>query len=340
MNVLTDCEATTNETVEPSVGAIMPAAEEPIRVLIAEDEPTVRGLLADLLNAQEGKYRVDLAVDGEEALKKLRSHAPDLLITDLKMPRLSGEDLTKSALEARPDLTVLVITGNGTVNGAVRMMKDGVFDFITKPFQIADLTAVVDRAARRIRAAAEGDEESEVITALLTTLETKDPYLKYHSTRVGRMAHKLALAVGLSQRQARLIRKAATVHDVGKIGIPDAILSKPGPLTPDEFDEVKKHPGRSVRIIQSLSSFRECIPAIYHHHEWYNGSGYPERIAGPAIPLGARVISICDAYDAMASNRTYRVALPDEVIRRTLLDSRGGQFDGDLVEVFLRIFTR
>ena len=162
-------------------------SEEPVKVLIADDEPTVLSLMRSVLE-ERGGCTLNLARNGAEALEKPRALTPDLLITDLRMPRMSGEQLTTEALRARPDLTILITTGNATLDGAVKLMKEGVFDFITKPFLVDDFLRSVDRAVERIRAVPMSRDSLAVISSLMTALETKDPYLKDHSSRVARLS--------------------------------------------------------------------------------------------------------------------------------------------------------
>jgi putative two-component system response regulator len=306
-----------------------------LKILVAEDEPAMRSLMSSILE-DRGDLNVALASNGEEALTKVIRDCPDVLITDLKMPRMSGEDLSTRALALRPELTVLVTTGNGTLEGAIQLMRMGVFDYITKPFLVSDFLASVDRAVEKVRASPISRDSQAIIRALLTALETKDPYLKNHSARVASRSRKLALDLGLPPDEILIVERAALVHDLGKIGVPENILHKPGPLTPEEFLQIKKHPGYSTEIVRPLTEFQPCLPYILHHHERLDGSGYPDGLAGDAIPLGARIIATCDAFDAMASDRPYRPALPRPVILTNLLVARGKQLDGHLVEVFLK----
>jgi putative two-component system response regulator len=305
-----------------------------VKVLIADDEPMMLSLMSSILEAR-GDCRLSLATNGEEALSKLVIEAPDLLITDLKMPRMGGEDLTAQALSLRPELTVLITTGNGTLDGAVRLMKTGVFDFITKPFLVNDFLASVDKAVQKIRSVPVTRDALAIVRSLMMALETKDPYLKNHSNRVAVLSKNLALAVGLTEEESLVIERAALVHDLGKIGVPEAILHKPGPLTREEFEHIKKHPVYSAEIIRPLKAFVPCIAHVYHHHERLDGTGYPDGLKGNEIPLGARIIAVCDAHDAMASDRPYRPALSPEEIRRNLISARGTHLEGDLVDLFL-----
>jgi putative two-component system response regulator len=169
----------------------------------------------------------------------------------------------------------------------------------------------------------------------MMALETKDPYLRNHSNRVALLSKELSLAAGLPEEEALVVERAALVHDLGKIGVPEVILHKPGPLTREEFEYIKKHPVYSAEIIRPLKAFAPCVHHVYHHHERIDGSGYPEGLKGNDIPLGARIIAVCDAHDAMASDRPYRPALTPDTILRNLLAARGTHLDGDLVDLFL-----
>jgi len=313
-------------------------SEEAVKILIADDEPTILSLLRNVLEERKD-CTLTLASDGEDALRKLRQTEPDLLITDLKMPRMGGEDLTRQALAVRPDLTVIILTGNGTLENAVRLMKEGVFDYVTKPFQVTDFMGAVDRAIGRVRSAFLSGDSQAILGSLMKALETKDAYLKNHSGRVADLAQKLCLDLGLDRKKALLVKRAALAHDLGKIGIPETILNKPGPLTEEEYCQVKKHPGYSVEIVRPLKEFQGCLRDIYHHHEHFDGKGYPDGISGDDIPLGGRIIAVCDAFDAMASDRSYRKALPQAAVLAVLREGRGHQFDPNITDEFMKRFA-
>jgi putative two-component system response regulator len=305
-----------------------------VKILLVDDEPTVLSLMKSILETQEG-YLLDVATNGEDALAKVEATQPDLLITDLKMPRMGGEALADAALRVRPDLTILVATGNGTLQGAVELMKRGVFDYITKPFLVSDFIDRVNRAADIVRCPPLSKDSQAIIGSLMTALETKDPYLKNHSSRVAALSRQLSVDLGLPARRVLLIERAALVHDLGKIGVSEAVLHKTGPLDKDEFDQMKRHPVYSADIIRPLKEFKDCIQDVYHHHERIDGKGYPDGIVGSEIPLGARIISVCDSYDAMASDRPYRRGLPWNAIRQMLIEARGSQLQSEFVDAFL-----
>ncbi len=309
--------------------------EDRIKFLIAEDEPAVQSLLCSVLE-ERNFHDFLVAGDGEEAYRGLQKIRPDILITDLKMPRMDGEELARRALRIQPDITILVTTGNGTIENAVRMMKEGVYDFITKPFSIKHLVESIDRSVERTRNLAELHGVREVIEALMAALESKDIYLKGHSRRVSRLCRFLAMAMSWERKRVRLLEYAALVHDVGKIGIREEILNKPGPLSPEELVEMKKHPVHSRDILRPVRFLQDVLADVYHHHERYDGTGYPEGLRGEDIPLGSRIISIGDAFDAMASDRAYRPAMHEDKIIDILKRLRGIQFDPNLVDLFLK----
>jgi HD-GYP domain-containing protein (c-di-GMP phosphodiesterase class II) len=178
------------------------------------------------------------------------------------------------------------------------------------------------------------------VLALVAAVEAKDVYTQYHSLHVAVFAEQIAVAAGLSAGQIDLIRIAAILHDVGKIGIPDAILSKPGPLTLDELAVMRQHPAIGFTILKNLESVETALPLILYHHENFDGTGYPDGIAGDEIPLGARVIRIADALDAMTSPRVYKHALPLSVAVHEITKGRGTQFDPDLADVTLAWLDR
>lgn len=314
----------------------MPAlTKDTIKILLVDDEPTLLGFMNSILEGHDS-YSIESAADGEQALAMFRQRPPDLLITDLVMPRLSGERLIEEARLLKPDLTVVVATGNGTVQGAVNLMRAGIFDFLAKPFQIDELLLCIERATERIRWAPLSRDSQAIVGALMAALEAKDPYLKNHSSRVAAYSRQLSLDLGLSFREALLIERAGLVHDLGKIGVPEAVLHKTTALNTEEFAQIKKHPGFSAGIIRPLKDLQECVREVYHHHERIDGLGYPDNLKGAEIPVGARIIAVCDAFDAMASDRPYRPGMPLARIREALLAARGTQLEGDYVEAFLK----
>ncbi|MCZ6795629.1 MAG: response regulator [Planctomycetota bacterium] len=313
-----------------------------VKVLVAEDESSIREIFQALLE-ERSDCEVVVACDGEEALRKVASYQPDLLITDLKMPRMDGEELSDRAIQIQPDLTILVETGNPSLECAVRLMQRGAVDFISKPFDLDDLERRIEQAFDKSRARRSQRSVQAIVGSLMAALEAKDPYLKSHSERVSRLATQLGRDVGLDALEVERLGWAALVHDVGKIGVSETVLHKPGKLTEEEFTEMKRHPVYSAEIIRPLAHLKGGDPtvrAIYHHHERMDGKGYPDGIKGEAIPLLSRLISVCDVFDALSSDRPYRKALGEEKIREIIEDLSGDHLDEQLAAVFLRNLNR
>jgi len=308
--------------------------EAPIKILVAEDDAAARSLVEVILRASAFDA-VTCVEDGGQALLALEREPYDILITDLDMPVVSGEALIRRAREREPDLTVLVTSGQATVEGAVALLKEGVFDFLPKPFVVDTFAASVRRAAERVIENRNLFGQHEAIEVLMAALSRKDRYLKGHCGRVARLAANLARRAGLRPGRIALMEQAARVHDIGKIAIPEAILNKPGALTPPEIEEIRKHPVHSRDILRPVRSFARGLDFVYFHHERIDGRGYPEGIGGGDIPFEARLIAVVDTYDAMASDRAYRRALGREAIVESLREARGTQLDADLVDLFL-----
>jgi HD-GYP domain-containing protein (c-di-GMP phosphodiesterase class II) len=307
---------------------------DPLRVLVAEDEPSARDLITAVFDAGGWQAPVT-ARNGVEALERLDEGRFDILVTDLNMPRLGGEELVRRALGKDPDLTVIVLTGNGSIPLAVGLLREGVFDFLTKPFSVDDLLSSLGRARERVLHLSEHRGMREVLGVLLKALESKDPYLQGHSERVARFSIELGRKLGLDRTDLEFLGFAALMHDIGKIGIREEILGKESPLTEEEFAQVKLHPILSRDILSPVTHLRPCLAAVLHHHERWQGGGYPSGIAGDSIPLAARIIAVADAYDAMTSHRSYRRALPSEEALRRIRSGSGTQFDPAVAETFL-----
>lgn len=312
----------------PSLGA------EKIELLIAEDDVSARELMVAIFEEEEWA-EPRIVRDGVEAVEALSEKTWDLLITDLNMPRLGGEAVIKEALAANPDITIIVITGNGTIDKAVQLMHYGVFDFLTKPYSLDHFLGSVYRARERVLGINEVKGIREVVDALLAALESKDRYLNGHSFRVAEFAVGLGKAVGMSGRQLEVLDYAARLHDVGKIGIHEDILNKEGKLTSEEFEIMKTHPVLSRDIVAPIRFLQPCLPAVLHHHERIDGRGYPHGLTGDDIPFEARIISVVDSFDAMTSTRSYRSALPVERVLDIIAEVSGTQLDADIARVFL-----
>jgi Response regulator containing a CheY-like receiver domain and an HD-GYP domain len=285
-------------------------------------------------------YQVRSASSGEEALELLRSQRFDLLLTDQSMPGLSGLELTEAVARMHPDMPIVVLTGHTDVELARDSLRRGASDFVTKPVNVQELPILVERnlTRRRLEVARlrerEGQVLFEAVKALASAVDAKDRYTAHHSRQVTRLAMLLADAIGLSSEERYLLELSAWMHDVGKIGVPDSILTKPTSLTEDEFAIVKLHPVKGGEIVGEIVELTRVADVIRHHHERMDGSGYPDGLKGEAIPLASRIILIVDFYDALTSKRCYRPAFSDEETCRMIREGSGTHFDPDAVTAF------
>jgi putative two-component system response regulator len=306
-----------------------------VDVLVVDDEPAVGALLEQLLTA-EG-YHVRRAADGQAALAAVGRRAPDLILLDLDMPRLDGFEVCRRVKRdpATRLIPVLILTGQASSAARLRGWELGADDFLTKPFQIVEIVARCRSLLRAKRLHDELDSAQAVVFAFARAVEAKCPYTLGHAERVTSYALALAAHLGLSGPERELLRWGSLLHDVGKISIPDAVLNKPGALTAAEYALVKRHPLEGVRIVEPLRSIRDTVPLIRWHHERLDGLGYPDGLRGDAIPPLVRILSVADVYDALASARPYRPALPHakclEVLRA---DAAAGGLDAALVPIF------
>jgi putative nucleotidyltransferase with HDIG domain len=323
-------------------------------ILVVDDEEAVATVLARGLTY--AGYDVDVAHSSQEALERLADRTFDVLLTDIHMPRMKGDEMQRIARERDPDLAVLLITAAEDVKTAVECMKDGVYDYLTKPFNLANVVMRVNRAVERRRLQQENidyrlhleqrvTEKSErlrrtmqgSLEALIHALDARDPNTHNHSARVADLASEIAARLRPGDHAfANRVRIAALFHDIGKIGIPDGILIKNGPLQEDEMVLVRRHPVIGAEILTPLLD-AETVAMVRGHHERIDGGGYPDGLAGEAIPLGARIIAVADAYDAMTSMRPYRSEIARREVLTLLLQGAGRQWDSDVLDCLFRL---
>jgi putative two-component system response regulator len=304
-------------------------------VLVVEDDPSNRALLVHLLRT-EG-YGVHAVADGEAGLDAVATERPDLILLDVGLPGVDGYELTRRLrLDPRhATLPILLLTGRASLQDVVTGLDAGADDFIAKPFAQAELIARI-RSALRLRRALVGMEAAHaVVTALANAVAAKDAQTERHCERLALMAARLGSRIGLSTADLDAVTYGALLHDVGKIGVPDGVLTKPGPLTDGEWVLVRRHPEIGARICAPLESFAAFGPIIRHHHERWDGGGYPDGLRGEATPLGARIVGIVDAFDAMAHQRPYRQALTPAQALEEIRRGAGRQFDGELALIFI-----
>lgn len=305
------------------------------RLLVVDDDAQVRTLLASLLTS-EG-YAVDSAASAEEAEERLAAAAPDLVLLDLHLPGKSGLDFL-AALRDEPSrrlLPVVMLTGEGSRDEKLQAIRTGITEFLTKPFDPGELAARVRSLVQLKFFTDELEEAERVIVALARAVDARDPYTAAHSERVSRYATRLGERIGLTNSDLAAVRRGGLFHDLGKISVPDAILRKPRKLTRKEFDEIKKHPVQGRELIRSMKSLAYALPVVYHHHEKFDGSGYPDGLSGESIPLVARVATLADVYDALSSARPYRGALTrKESLAIMESETRKGWWDRRLFDEF------
>jgi putative two-component system response regulator len=315
-------------------------AAKPAKLLVADDESTARRLLRRIL--ERAGYAVIEAATGKEALALADSERPDLFILDITMPDVDGITICQwIKSDPATHLTpVIHITGMTTHEQRLRALAAGSDEFIGKPFDIEELLIRV-RSLLRTKDLTDHLVSAEaVFVALARTVEARDHYTELHLRRVADRAVAVARRMGMSEREIEGVRMGGLLHDLGKIAVPDVVLLKPGPLDRAEFALVRRHPEAGAEIVRPLRAFEGPEPAVLHHHEHFDGTGYPYGLRGEAIPLAARVVAVADAFDAMTTDRPYRGALaPAEAFQR-LQDGRGEQWDPDAVDSFLAAYAR
>jgi len=318
------------------------------KILIAEDELGPRESLRMIL---KDDYEVACAHDGEEAVNYIAKHDDvDVVLLDIKMPKKDGIEVLREIRNLRSDVEVLILTGYGSLDTAVKAMKYGAYDYLTKPYEPKKIPDYVRKGLERRRAVREARrriEHLEKITselrshyvdtahALVRSINERDGYDCFSTLRVATVAGAVAESLGYDEYHVEMLRHVAVLRDLGKIGIDEAVLQKREPLEPEERKNVESHPGLSALLLRSVYFMQEFLPFIEHHHERYDGSGYPKGLAKDEIPTEAAVIAFADAYGAMAARRPYREAMTHDRIRDEVKLSAGTQFDPKVVDAFL-----
>ncbi|GEM_PF-415047 len=358
------------------------------RILIVDDERGPRESLRMILS---GNYDVSVAENGAEALELLRTDAIDLVTVDLNMPGMKGDQLMRTIRAEFPQTEIIIITGCGSIETAVEGIRHGVFDYLTKPFDVAQVIASVERALERqqsrthmassleeisrvlspdldsqlvldeldasapaqerFRAVLEepalcpkagntrvGDPSTiEFLEILAETVESRDLFMRGHARRVAFFSDLLGAALCISREERQHIRMAAFVHDIGKVGAPSDVLAGAVMPEPQRLDAVQSHSAVGEKLLLPLGLEATIATTVRHHHERYDGTGYPDGLAGNEIPLAARIIAVTDAFDAMTCERPYRQARTDEEALVELRTEAGAQFDPQMVRLFCEL---
>lgn len=309
-------------------------------IMVVDDEAPNREVLAEALSAEGHTV---IALEGARAALETLDHArPDLLLVDVMMPGMDGIELCRRLKAQAPTrlIPLVLVTALAGSEHRVRGIEAGADDFLPKPVRVAELRARVRSLLRWKRHTDQLEDAEAVLFSLALGVEAKDSALEGHCARLAHYAATLGEALGLEEDRLEALRRGGVLHDVGKIGIPDVILFKPGPLAPHEWRVMREHPIIGERICQPLKSMQAVLPIIRHHHERWNGSGYPDGLAGPAIPLEARILQVVDVFDALTTRRPYRQPLsPREAIALLRREAATGAGDRELVETFVRVWT-
>ncbi|MGB7922752.1 MAG: HD domain-containing phosphohydrolase [Pyrinomonadaceae bacterium] len=319
----------------------------PHKIMLVDDEPANLRLLERLFRRD---YNVLTASSGLEALRLLDQHDVALLVTDQRMPGMSGIELLQRTAEMRPHMVRIILTGYTDITSLVEAINCGqVYKYVTKPWSNEDLRQTISRAIEHyetIKARHELEFANQrlglrlqemtqgFVRAIADALDAKDDYVHGHARRVSGYATAIGRRLSLDAGTLEQLQLAALLHDIGKIGTPDHILLKPARLTPEEHAVVQLHSERGARMLAGISEMHEVAAAVRHHHERFDGTGYPEGLSGEQIPLTARIIAVADAYDAMTSPRPFREALDHEEALLHLETGAGGQFDPEIVLAF------
>jgi putative two-component system response regulator len=327
------------------------------RILLVDDEKRILDSFAPILD--DLGYYVSTASSADEALSSVCADRFDIVFIDQFLGSTKGLELLPRMSALHPDQHYVLITGNGSTDLAVEALKQGVSDFISKPFFVSDLIKSIDyvnkkrelgRQRKEMLQRLEGELEQKkeelrnvyfpVLSSLAQAMEMRDTGTYGHSMRVMNYSSLIAAALDLEDADRENMKVAAMLHDIGKIGTSDFVLGKPGPLTAEEVAIVRSHPRKGMEILRPLTrsfpQFELILPAILHHHESYDGSGYPEGLSGNDIPLLARIISVADTYDAILSDRPYRSASNHDTAIAELLKNAGRQFEPMIVNAFIK----
>ncbi|HKP73059.1 MAG TPA: HD domain-containing phosphohydrolase [Pyrinomonadaceae bacterium] len=330
------------------------------RLLIADDEPEIRSILQEFLCE---RYDCRAVSSAEEVLALLEAERFDLIISDINMEGMSGLEMVPHVARLAPDAVIIMISGAQTIDYAIEALRVGAFDYLTKPFDLRHVEVAVERARehqellrskrryesfleesikQRTRELAHAlgsleDAYRTTLKALAAALETRDTDTHGHSERVVSFSLRLGRELELDGEKMRSLEFGSLLHDIGKIGIPDAILRKPAALDDAEWRKMRQHPALGEQILRGIGFLEGAARVVGQHHERWDGSGYPRGLRAEEIDLNARIFAVADAFDAMVSNRVYRAGKPYEAAAQELVKHAGKQFDPTVVAAFLRI---
>lgn len=313
-------------------------AQAPYQVLVVDDMATNRAMVRAILEPQD--IEVTEAHNGDSALERMAQTEFDAVVLDVIMPGMDGFEVCRYIREEMGlNLTpVIMLTSLGSPDDVAMGLQSGATDFVTKPYNSIELVARVKSAVHQKRLTDRLDDTESVLFALARMVEAKDQNTRDHCDRLSHMAVVFGQSLGCEFEELDALRRGGILHDIGKLGIPDAVLLKEGPLTDAEWVLMREHPVIGARLCSPLRTMKKTVDIIHYHHEKWNGSGYPEGLAGPDIPLLARIFQIVDIYDALTTARPYKAAFPVEEAVRVMEEETGkGFWDPDLMGRFLAI---
>ncbi|MEW6213969.1 MAG: HD domain-containing phosphohydrolase [Nitrospirota bacterium] len=313
--------------------------ERPSILVVDDFQPNLE--LMEAVFLKEG-FRVYTALGADAAIEVFRQYPPDLAVLDVMMPGIDGFELCRrfKDISGKRFFPVILLTALTDRKSRIRGIESGADDFISKPFDTSELIAKIKSLLKLKALQEELDHSENIILTLAVAMEARDPYTKGHSTRVSELSVDFVSFLGLPQKDREEIKKAGILHDIGKICLSKSLLHKPGALTEEEADVIRRHTVLGEEICRPLFSMRRILPAIRHHHERWDGRGFPDRLAGEDIPIMARILSIVDSFDAMVSIRPYRDPIPVKTALEIMQSSRyKGQWDPELLGYFLETMS-
>ena len=327
--------------------------EEKYKIIAVDDEAGIIDSLSVFL--RKTNYEYVGVTDPVEAIERVKKEHFDLMLLDFMMTPLHGDEVVEEIRKFNKELYILLLTGHKDLAPPLETIKRlDIQGYCEKSDKFDQLLLLIESGIKSIkqmqeikRITAELEETNEKleqayldsVETLRYTVEAKDPYTRGHSDRVSEFSVLIGKKLGLPEEQLRILRIGGLFHDIGKIGIPDNILQKESKLTDDEYSEIKNHPSIGVHILGSAEIFKDIIPIVKHHHERYDGRGYPSGLKGEEIPYIARIAAVADTFDAMTSKRSYRDALDLQVVKDEIKRCEGTQFDPEIAEVFLEILN-
>ena len=325
--------------------------QQPYKIIAVDDEGGIIDSLSVFL--KRSGYQLTGVTDPLEAIERVRNEHFDLMLLDFIMTPIHGDKVVEEIRKFNSSLYILLLTGHKDLAPPLETIRKlQIQGYCEKSDKFDQLLLLIESAIKSIEQMriinkineelTESKEELEKaylesIQTLRYTVEAKDKYTRGHSDRVSAYSVLIGKHMGLDEKDLRILEIGGLFHDIGKIGVPDSVLLKAGKLTDDEYSEIKNHPAIGKQILSNASLFTDMIPIVYHHHEKYNGTGYPSKLKGEDIPLHARIAAVADTFDAMTSSRSYRDALPLDVVRAEIEKCSGTQFDPAIAKVFLDI---